>query len=321
MSNLSKILIGIRESKLSRAQTETFIKKAESSKGIKESYSFEIKTIKTTGDIHNTHRLDQLGGKGLFIKEIEEQILSGAVDIGVHSMKDLPSQEGSNELEIIYWSERVEFDDVLVSNSGNKISELEPGSVIGTSSIRRRAQVLNYRKDLNIKLLRGNVDSRLKKLKDGEYDAIILSHAGLTRMGLQNEITEVLNSDIFLPAACQGIVGVQAKKNSDLKREIYQISNSITEIEGMAERLVLKKINANCNSPISVFAKINGGSITIKTDLFEHSGEKIFQKSVSSSKNDFRALSTSLAEDIIKKIGQKKINQLDILNDDFNYKA
>ena len=217
MSKLNKIFIGIRESKLSRAQTEIFIKEANKSEYIKDNYCFEIKTIKTTGDIHNTHRLDRLGGKGLFIKEIEEQILSGTIDMGIHSLKDVPSQDTNDELELIYWSERVKSNDVLISNSGKKITELEPGSIIGTSSIRRRAQILHLRQDLNIKLLRGNVDTRLKKLRNKEYDAIILSHAGLTRMGLASEITEVLEFKNFLPAACQGVVAVQAKKNFVLK--------------------------------------------------------------------------------------------------------
>ena len=181
MSKLNKIFIGIRESKLSRAQTEIFIKEANKSEFIKDNYCFEIKTIKTTGDIHNTHRLDRLGGKGLFIKEIEEQILSGTIDMGIHSLKDVPSQDTNDELELIYWSERVKSNDVLISNSGKKITELEPGSIVGTSSIRRRAQILHLRQDLNIKLLRGNVDTRLKKLRNKEYDAIIsVSYTHLT---------------------------------------------------------------------------------------------------------------------------------------------
>ena len=321
MSKLKKIFIGIRESKLSRAQTEIFIKEANKSEYIKDNYCFEIKTIKTTGDIHNSHRLDRLGGKGLFIKEIEEQILSGTIDMGIHSLKDVPSQDTNDELELIYWSEREKSNDVLISNSGKKITELEPGSIVGTSSIRRRAQILHLRQDLNIKLLRGNVDTRLKKLRNKEYDAIILSHAGLTRMGLDNEITEVLEFKNFLPAACQGVVAVQAKKNFVLKKIIAALSNKISENESTAERLVLKKINANCNSPVSVYAKISDGGVTIKCEIFEHSGNKIFQRSLSADKNNFKELSISLANDIIKSVGQKKLDELDVLKDDFTYQA
>jgi len=319
MSKLNKIFIGIRESKLSRAQTEIFIKEANKSEHIKDKYCFEIKTIKTTGDIHNTHRLDRLGGKGLFIKEIEEQILSGTIDMGIHSLKDVPSQDINDELELIYWSERVKSNDVLISNSGKKITELEPGSIIGTSSIRRRAQILHLRQDLNIKLLRGNVDTRLKKLRNKEYDAIILSHAGLTRMGLASEITEVLEFKNFLPAACQGVVAVQAKKNFVLKKIIGALSNKISEEESTAERLVLKKINANCNSPVSIYANINKNNITIKFEIFDHHGNKIFKKSKEDTKENYVKLCDELGEEIINAVGQTKINELDNLKSDFDY--
>ena len=319
MPKLNKIFIGIRESKLSRAQTEIFIKEANKSEYIKDNYCFEIKTIKTTGDIHNTHRLDRLGGKGLFIKEIEEQILSGTIDMGIHSLKDVPSQDTNDELELIYWSERVKSNDVLISNSGKKITELEPGSIIGTSSIRRRAQILHLRQDLNIKLLRGNVDTRLKKLRNKEYDAIILSHAGLTRMGLASEITEVLEFKNFLPAACQGVVAVQAKKNFVLKKIIGALSNKISEEESTAERLVLKKINANCNSPVSIYANINKNNITIKFEIFDHHGNKIFKKSKEDTKENFVKLCDELGTEIINAVGQTKINELDNLKSDFDY--
>ena len=319
MSKLNKIFIGIRESKLSRAQTEIFIKEANKSEYIKDNYCFEIKTIKTTGDIHNTHRLDRLGGKGLFIKEIEEQILSGTIDMGIHSLKDVPSQDTNDELELIYWSERVKSNDVLISNSGKKITELEPGSIIGTSSIRRRAQILHLRQDLNIKLLRGNVDTRLKKLRNKEYDAIILSHAGLTRMGLESEITEVLEFKNFLPAACQGVVAVQAKKNFVLKKIIGALSNKISEEESTAERLVLKKINANCNSPVSIYANINKNNITIKFEIFDHHGNKIFKKSKEDTKENYVKLCDELGTEIINAVGQTKINELDNLKSDFDY--
>ena len=319
MSKLNKIFIGIRESKLSRAQTEIFIKEANKSEYIKDNYCFEIKTIKTTGDIHNTHRLDRLGGKGLFIKEIEEQILSGTIDMGIHSLKDVPSQDTNDELELIYWSERVKSNDVLISNSGKKITELEPGSIIGTSSIRRRAQILHLRQDLNIKLLRGNVDTRLKKLRNKEYDAIILSHAGLTRIGLASEITEVLEFKNFLPAACQGVVAVQAKKNFVLKKIIGALSNKISEEESTAERLVLKKINANCNSPVSIYANINKNNITIKFEIFDHHGNKIFKKSKEDTKENYVKLCDELGTEIINAVGQTKINELDNLKSDFDY--
>ena len=216
MSNLNKILIGIRDSKLSRKQTDILLNQLISVSDQMSIDSFDIKTIKTKGDIHNVARLDQIGGKGLFIKEIEEQILSTKVDVGIHSMKDVPAEDNSSELEIICWFKRENPSESLLSNSGFKFFDLPPGSVIGTSSIRRRAQILNLRKDLKIKLLRGNVDTRIKKLRENNYDAIILSSAGLKRLGLLDHVTEELNVEHFLPAACQGTIGIQSKRNNNL---------------------------------------------------------------------------------------------------------
>ena len=199
MSNKNRILVGLRDSKLSRVQTSIFIEEANKIEEISSNYTFEIKTIKTTGDIHNTQRLDQMGGKGLFIKEIEQQIIDQEIDIGVHSMKDVPAQEVHKDLQIICWMERHFNDDVLLSNSGKKFSDLPSGSKIGTSSIRRRAQILRLRKDLSVCLLRGNIDTRIKQLHAKKYDAIILSLAGLQRLNLENHVTEVLNQDDFSP--------------------------------------------------------------------------------------------------------------------------
>ena len=152
-------------------------------------------------------------------------------------MKDVPAVDSSDNLEIICWiQKRKSIDDAFISNSGQKFFDLPPGSIIGTSSIRRRAQILNLRKDLKIKLLRGNVDTRIKKIKEKKYDAIILSLAGLKRLNLENQVTEVLDEENFLPAACQGAVGIQAKKKNNLKDVLQSLIIMITEIESFAER-------------------------------------------------------------------------------------
>ena len=158
-----------------------------------------------------------MGGKGLFTKEIESQISKRAIDLGIHSMKDVPASDENSELKIICWMKRYDPSDAIISNSGKNLKQLPPGSIIGTSSIRRRAQILSLRKDLQIKLLRGNVDTRLKKLSDGQYDSIILSTAGLMRIGQDHLITEIMDLEYFLPAACQGAVGVQARKDDGLE--------------------------------------------------------------------------------------------------------
>ena len=319
MTELRKIVAGIRSSSLSQSQTNHLIQEVLSSDLKLKKDLFDIKTIKTTGDVHNTHRLDRIGGKGLFIKEIEEQIISGKIDIGVHSMKDVPVQEAFPDLDIICWTKRYKANDALLSNSGKCFMDLPPGSVIGTSSIRRRSQVLNLRKDLCIKLLRGNVDTRIQKLENKEYDAIILSLAGLIRLNLDHLITEELEYNLFLPAACQGAVGVQALKSSEIKKIFAPINDLKTQTECMAERRVLKNINANCNSPVSIYANINKNNITLRFEMFDHEGNKIFKKTLTDTTKNYLNLSDALSDNIISVLGQKKIDELDNLENDFDY--
>ena len=314
-----KCIVGIRESKLSRAQTHLLIKEAEKFDEIKKNIAFEIQTIKTTGDIHTNERLDTMGGKGLFTKEIESQILQGAIDVGIHSMKDVPASDENPELQIICWMKRYDPSDAFISNSGKSLELLPSGSIIGTSSVRRRAQILNLRQDLQIKLLRGNVDTRLKKLIDKQYDGIILSAAGLKRIGQDHLITEIMDHKSFLPAACQGAVGVQAKTNNNFEKIFKPINHLTTQTECIAERNVLKTINANCNSPISVYAKIADENIQIKCDLFDHSGKCLFKEMVAGSTKQYNEVSIELGKKIIKDVGQQKINQLNKLEDDFDY--
>ena len=318
MSKLDKIVVGIRDSKLSKAQTDILLKQLISMSDNPSIDRFDIKTIKTKGDINNVQRLDRIGGKGLFIKEIEQHILNNQVDVGVHSMKDVPAKDNYDDLEIICWLKRESSCDALLTNSGHKFFDLPSGSTIGTSSIRRRAQILNLRKDLKIKLLRGNVDTRIKKLRENNYDAIILSVAGLKRLELQDQVTEKLNKEQFLPAACQGTIGVQSKIGNDIKEVFEVINHNETEIESLTERQVLKNINANCNSPVSVYAKISENKLSLKCDIFDHDGNKLFSKKMSDSKENNLKIADTLSEIILNDLGQEKINKLDELND-FDY--
>ncbi len=318
MVNPDRIIVGIRDSKLSQIQTQEFINLAKKNvDGINQN-TFQIKFIKTTGDVYNSERLDKLGGKGLFVKEIESHILSGEIDIGVHSMKDLPA-ESNNELEIFCLMDRLDCSDVLVSNKGTKFENLESGSVVGTSSIRRRAQILNFRSDLKIKLLRGNVDTRMKKLKNKEYDAIILAYAGLKRLGMENEITEILDQRIFLPAGGQGAVGIQSKINSNFKNMFHRINNKNSEMTNIAERQFLRTINANCNSPVGVKAEITKKNIIINCHILSHDGNLLFDYCLKDEINKFNDIGNELGKIAIEKLGQDKINKLDELKNDFDY--
>ncbi len=320
MANQKKIVIGIRESKLSNAQTREFITFASKNMKDMNDDNFEVKHIKTTGDIKNSERLDKIGGKGLFIKEIEEKILSGEVDIGVHSMKDMPAND-HEELEVFCYMKRLNASDVLISNSGKTLSNLPSGSVIGTSSMRRRAQLINYRKDINIKLLRGNVDTRLNKLKEQEYDAIVLAYAGISRLKKESQITEVLDRTIFLPAAGQGVVGIQSKKNTDFKKIFRVINNEEADLVNNAERNFLRIINANCNSPVSVNANLKNNELKIECQIFSHDGDLLHKDTLIGDKEDYKILSSKLGKIAISTLGQSTIDKLDEFNNDFNYTA
>ena len=318
MNFKDKIVIGIRDSKLSKAQTNEFVLLAEKSIEYISKNTFELKFIKTSGDIHKNERLDRIGGKGLFIKEIEENILNGEIDIGVHSMKDIPANS-HQELEIFCFMKRLDNSDVLISNSGKSFEDLDSGSIIGTSSIRRRSQILHYRKDLNIKLLRGNVDTRIKKLRNKEYDAIILAYAGVKRLHMESHITEILDQKYFLPAAGQGLVGIQSKKNSEFKKCFSKINNEVSQINYYAERSFLQTINANCNSPVSVLATIENDQIKLKSQIFSHNGDLIFDEFLLENKKSYTNIGIRLGNIALDKLGKKIINSLDTLENDFNY--
>ena len=321
MKEQGEIIIGIRKSELSTAQANDFQNKLIQANDIYNNESIYIKYIKTSGDIYDNHRLDQLGGKGLFVKEIEDQILSGDIDIGIHSVKDLPAKE-TQGLKIACWLERLNPNDVLLSNSNLFLKDLPAGSVIGTSSIRRRSQILSLRKDVKIKLLRGNVDTRIQKLKDGEYDAIVLSYAGLIRLKKDHLISDLFSVDEFLPASCQGAVGIQmANKNNNLEflNALNKINHQNTELACSAEREVLRSIDANCNSPVSVYANIEKNKISIQCQLFDHNGSLLFNESIEGATENNLLIAQELGKKIIDQIGQERINELDILKDDFNY--
>ena len=321
MNGQGDIIIGIRKSQLSTAQANDFQNKLIQANDAYNKESTYIKYIKTSGDIHNTHRLDQLGGKGLFVKEIEDQILSGDIHIGIHSVKDLPAKE-THGLKIASWLERLKPNDALLSNSNLSLKDLPAGSVIGTSSIRRRSQILSLRKDLKIKLLRGNVDTRIQKLDDGEYDAIVLSYAGLIRLKKDHLISDIFSVDEFLPASCQGAVGIQiAKKNDNLEflNTLNKINHQNTETACSAEREVLKFINANCNSPVSVYATTKENKISIQCQLHDHNGSLLVDEFMEGEIENNLMLAKQLGRKIIDQVGQEKINELDILHDDFDY--
>ncbi|WP_353685155.1 hydroxymethylbilane synthase [Thermodesulfovibrio sp. 3907-1M] len=249
----NKLIIGTRGSKLAVWQANWVKEKLEN---LYPDLKIEIEKIKTTGDKILDAPLAKIGGKGLFVKEIEEALLSGRVDIAVHSMKDVPVEipEG---LHISAICEREDPKDAFISIDGKSLKELEVGATVGTSSLRRAVQLKALRSDLNIASLRGNVDTRLRKLKEGKFHAIILAMAGLKRMGFEHLVTESLSEDLMIPAIGQGAIGIETRIDDDFVNEIIKpLNHEETAICVIAERAFLSVVGGGCQVPLACHAKI-----------------------------------------------------------------
>lgn len=284
---MKTIRIGSRDSKLALIQTEIVanaIKKYDSIVNI------EIIKMKTTGDKILNMTLDKIGGKGLFVKELDEALLSGAVDITVHSFKDLP-MEINPELPIVAISERQDPRDVMIYREDN----VKEDSLIGCSSKRRTMQLQKMGFN-NIKPLRGNVQTRLKKLDSGEYDAIVLAAAGLKRLGLENIINRYFTVEEILPSACQGVLAVQGRKG-EIIDYLVNFHNQEAEITSIAERAFVRELDGGCSSPIGAYAVLNEEELNI-TGLYVDDKQRIYKDSIKGTFNDAANLGTALAKRI-----------------------
>ena len=316
---MRKLIVGSRNSRMAIAQTNEFIEAflIKNPGFLRE--DIKIKTIKTSGDINQKDRLDLIGGKGLFVKEIEQMLSNKEIDVAVHSMKDMPTKMTSG-LKIAAWLPRGNHLEALVNNSNKKIMELKTNSIIGTSSIRRRSQILNLRSDLCIKLVRGNVDTRVNKLNQGEYDALILGYGGLKRLDLESSISQIFTTDEILPPACQASIGIQTvDEDNEIINMISNTNHKNASIVGNLERNVLEVLQANCNSPVGVFASINHKKINLKVELFSHDGKEKYIAEGSANIDEHKELATKVGNMIIDQVGIEFIKELDILKDDFNY--
>ena len=316
---MRKLIVGSRNSRMAIAQTNEFIEAflIKNPGFLRE--DIKIKTIKTSGDINQKDRLDLIGGKGLFVKEIEQMLSNKEIDVAVHSMKDMPTKMTAG-LKIAAWLPRGNHLEALVNNSNKKIMELKTNSIIGTSSIRRRSQILNLRSDLCIKLVRGNVDTRLNKLNQGKYDALILGYGGLKRLDLESSVSQIFTINEILPPACQASIGVQTiNENNEIINMISNTNHKNASIVGNLERNVLEVLQANCNSPVGVFASINHKKINLKVELFSHDGKEKYIAEGSANIDEHKELATKVGNMIIDQVGIEFIKELDILKDDFNY--
>ncbi len=263
--------------------------------------SVELVIIKTSGDKILDVPLANIGGKGLFVKEIEEALMDGRIDLAVHSMKDMPAElpEG---LIIGAVPERETPFDALISRGGICFSDLPEGADLGTSSLRRAAQIQHLRPDITIVPLRGNIDTRLAKLERGEMAAIILASAGLTRLGLAEKITEQLDETTMLPAVAQGALCIETRENdSEVDKLVGTINHGKTHTAVVAERAFLKRLEGGCQVPIAALAKIDGEAISMDGLVADVDGSKIFREQISGSTGAAAALGTELAERLLSK--------------------
>ncbi|MEW6144224.1 MAG: hydroxymethylbilane synthase [Thermodesulfobacteriota bacterium] len=266
----------------------------------------EIRIIKTTGDRNLESPLSEIGGKGVFVKEIEEALLSEDVDIAVHSMKDLPAVLPPG-LVIGAVAERHDPRDALLSEGDIKLDELPEGARVGTGSLRRGAQLLNLMPGLRIVPIRGNVDTRVKKLREGEeYDAVILAAAGLGRMGLLEEAAEIIPADVIVPAPGQGIIAVECREGDGGTRDIISVINhGETWTAGAAERAFLRRLGGDCNIPAGCYAEVGGDWVTITGILASPDGKTVIREHSSGDANDAEALGRALAGLILDKGGDR----------------
>ena len=271
-----KIIIGSRGSKLALIYAERAKQKL-----MGFSSNVEIKKIKTSGDFNQESRLSEIGGKGLFIKQIESELLSKKIDIAVHALKDMPSFETEGLLTNCFL-ERNDPREVLVSNNNILIKDLKPNSIVGTSSFRREFQLKKFRNDINFKLIRGNVDTRIKKLNEKLYDAIILSYAGIKSLNLDKNISQIFSIKEIIPSVGQGVIALQCRKNdTDIIKVLDKINHQPTKICVVAERQFLKILDGDCETAVGGIAKLENENIKLEAELFSFDGKKRFYHSAS----------------------------------------
>ena len=290
-----KIIIGSRGSKLALIYAERAKEK------ILEFFpEVDIKKITTTGDINQKDRLSEIGGKGLFSKQIENELLNEKIDIAVHALKDMPSNETEGLLTNCFL-ERNDPREVLISNSNNFVKDLRPNSIIGTSSFRREFQLKKIRNDLNYKLIRGNVDTRIKKLNEKLYDAIILSYAGIHSLKLDINISQIFSTKEIIPSVGQGNIALQCRKN-DFKiiKLLDNVNHKPTNICAAAERQFLKVLEGDCETAVGAIANLENEKINLEAELFSIDGKQRFYHKSSKNINLSLELGKEVGE-ILKK--------------------
>jgi len=302
---MKKITIGARGSKLSLAYVEK-VKNLilEKSKDLNDG-DFVIKTIKTSGDIHSNIKLSEIGGKNLFCKEIEENLLENNIDIAVHSLKDMESEQNEN-LMIGAYVKRNDPRDVLICNKIKNFNELSKGAKIASSSRRRELQLKKINKNVSILNIRGNIDTRIQKLEDQKLDAIVLAAAGVKSLNLENKIGLVFDTNEILPAVGQGIIAVQCRKDDGpIKDTIKKINDTETSLCAIAERKMLQTIGGDCETAIGGLAEITNNNLLLKVQLFSDEGDESFDYKFTGRDVDAANIGKTVGEKLLNLAGKK----------------
>ena len=289
-----KIILGSRGSKLAllyaQKARDTLLQKTELS-----DEEVIIKTITTKGDQIKDSRLSEFGGKGLFSSNIERELQDKNIDIAIHALKDLPAIE-TNGLITDTFLERSNPKEILISRNKKKLKDLDIKSIVGTSSYRREFQIKKIRPDVHCKLIRGNVDTRMKKLKDGLYDAIILSY-GIKYLKLENEITEIFTTEEIIPSAGQGIIALQCRENdNEIISILKKVNHDETYKRAHAERNILKVLEGDCETAIGAYSIIDGENITVEAELFSLDGSKRFYEKKTEKVEKFREIGKEIGQ-------------------------
>ena len=260
-----------------------------------------IKSITTDGDQVKNVRLSEFGGKGLFSSKIEKELQNRKIDIAVHALKDLPAIE-TKGLMTNFFLERNDPREILISKNKKKLKELELDSIIGTSSYRREFQIKKIRPDLNCKLIRGNIDTRIKKFKEGKYDAIILSYAGIKYLQLENQISEIFTTEELIPSAGQGIIALQCREDDQKTISILKkVNHTETFKRANAERNILKVLEGDCETAVGAHSIIDGNNIIIEAELFSLDGLKRFYEKRSEKIEKFKEIGIEIGQILKKK--------------------
>lgn len=298
-----KIIVGTRGSKLALTQTNMVI---DSIKNAYPEIECELKIIKTKGDIVKDLPIDKIGGKEIFTKEIERELLDGTIDMAVHSMKDMPGElpEG---LKLSFSPEREDYRDVLILREGlSSIKDIPVGGKIGTGSKRRKYQILQYRRDLEVVGIRGNIETRIRKIEEENLDGVILAAAGINRLGLElGQRVVYLDKDILLPSPTQGILAIEIREeDSRIDNILKSISHRKTEIQKTVERAFLKGVGGSCHVPVGAYCDVIGDKIYLEGLLGTIDGKILIRKTIEGNLASLEEIGYRLAKDMVKEMSR-----------------